>query len=99
MSDYFVDTNILLRLADETSASHKLVTRAVKQMLLNKNKLCIVRQNLAEFWAVATREYKANGLGWTIPQTKQHLETTLVTLNDVDFIRFGIQIVVPREEA
>jgi predicted nucleic acid-binding protein len=77
MAKYFVDTNVLLRLADETSPSHELVTRAVKKLLLEVHRLCIGRQSLAEFWAVATREKTVNGLGWTPSQTKHQLEVIL----------------------
>ena len=79
MPDYFVDTNILLRLADETSASHAVVTKTITNLITNKNRLCISRQNLAEFWAVATRAKEANGLVWNLTQTQFHLEMILET--------------------
>jgi predicted nucleic acid-binding protein len=79
MPDYFVDTNILLRLADETSVFHPVVTKTITGLVANKNRLCITRQNIAEFWAVATRAKEANGLGWSLTQAQHHLEMILET--------------------
>ena len=35
--------------------------------------MCVVPQNLYEFWAVATRPIAANGLGLTIPEAQKEI--------------------------
>jgi predicted nucleic acid-binding protein len=47
--------------------------RAIKILLGRGEELCIIPQNLIEFWAVATRPVAANGLGLTIDQTTRRL--------------------------
>lgn len=58
-----LDTNILLRLAKPTDAAHPTTIAAISALQAAGDVLCIVPQNLYEFWAVATRPQAANGLG------------------------------------
>ena len=60
-----IDTNVLLRLADDRSSEHSVAQRAVEHLLASNISLFISAQVLVEFWAVATRPDSANGLGWS----------------------------------
>jgi predicted nucleic acid-binding protein len=62
---WFLDTNVLLRLADERSPEHAAAEVAVESLIAREESLFISAQVLAEFWAVATRPLSANGLGWS----------------------------------
>ena len=59
-----IDTNVLLRLADEHHAMHAMASHAVEVFRRTKS-LCIFPQNVYEFWVVATRPVKENGLGYS----------------------------------
>ena len=73
----FVDTNVLVRLADPTSSGHAHARTAIQKLLADGELLCISAQITIEFWAVATRPVGANGLGWTIEQTNNHIAQLL----------------------
>jgi predicted nucleic acid-binding protein len=60
--NYLIDTNILVRLVDVVAPQHKEASDAVKKLLTNKEDLYIIHETLIEFWVVATREKKYNGL-------------------------------------
>jgi len=59
---YLVDTNILLRLVQENNPLHPDALKAVVLLKKEGEVLCIIPQNLIEFWAVATRPINNNGL-------------------------------------
>ena len=69
MEDIQVDTNILLRSAEPSHPTHYLAVNAVKRLLANDDRVCLIPQNLIEFWNVATRPVDNNGLGWTPSKT------------------------------
>ena len=59
-----VDTNILLRLAQPNHQQHQTAVDAITRSRVTGETLYITPQNVAEFWAVATRPVgAANGLG------------------------------------
>jgi len=58
-----LDANILLRLADPTSATHAIAATAVVALRAQGDALHIVPQSVYEFWTVATRPIANNGLG------------------------------------
>jgi len=58
-----LDTNVLLRGLDRSHPKSRVVRRAIIALRRQQNELCLVPQNLIEFWAVATRPVDANGLG------------------------------------
>ena len=60
-----IDTNVLLRLADDQSPEHSTAEIAVEYFLARNITLFISIQVLVEFWAVATRPDSVNGLGWS----------------------------------
>lgn len=66
---YLADSNVLLRLVYRRDPMHTDAQRAYITLRQNNEELCIVPQNLIEFWAVATRPASANGLGLTIEET------------------------------
>jgi predicted nucleic acid-binding protein len=59
-----LDTNILLRRAQPTHPSHTLAVDAVSRLLAAGEPLHFTLQNIAEFWNVATRPARHNGLGF-----------------------------------
>jgi predicted nucleic acid-binding protein len=70
---YLVDTNVLLRLFQPTHSMHDDALKAVVSLRRNGEELCVVPQNLIEFWAVATRPLDANGLGLTVDEASAEL--------------------------
>ena len=71
---YLVDTNILLRLVQKNSPMHCDTQRAILTLKKQGNFLCIIPQNIIEFWAVATRPLDKNGLGLSITQAEEESE-------------------------
>src|SRR5580693_3293519 len=61
--DTLVDTNVLLRLLQPEHAQYAIATTALAGLRQQESDLCIARQNLVEFWVVATRPVAENGLG------------------------------------
>ena len=70
MTQYLLDTNIVLRLSNADDPQHELATSAISTLLAKENECSVVMQVLIEFWVVATRPAKVNGLGWTTSQTR-----------------------------
>lgn len=70
---YLADTNILLRTAERTHPMHSETVAATRQLLRNGEELCVLAQNLIEFWAVATRPTSVNGLAMTTEQARAEL--------------------------
>ena len=62
MSKVGLDTNILLRLADPGNESFRIADEAINAMVQSGYEVVLVPQALYEFWNVATRTLKANGL-------------------------------------
>jgi predicted nucleic acid-binding protein len=62
-SPVLADSNILLRVAQPSHAHHAVALAALDKLLAQNFDLCIVMQNLVEFWAVATRPVASRGLG------------------------------------
>jgi predicted nucleic acid-binding protein len=58
-----LDTNILLRYASVADPNFAAVDRAINALHGSGEVLCVVPQNIYEFWATATRPVVANGLG------------------------------------
>ena len=71
---WLIDTNILLRLAQINSSQHTEATNAVDKLLAQGFMLCILLQNVSEFWNVCTRPLDKNGLGFSIAQADAELE-------------------------
>jgi predicted nucleic acid-binding protein len=74
---YLVDTNILLRLADNEDAKHPLVSAAVNELVNRGEEIVIAPQCIYELWAVVTRPRNANGLEWTLERTHSEVNRML----------------------
>ena len=64
---------------------HAVALAAVKKLFTDGHDLCLIPQNLIEFWNVATRPADKNGLGWTTEQADkdvQGLESAFTILPD-----------------
>jgi predicted nucleic acid-binding protein len=70
---YLLDTNILLRLAQPDCSMHSFAVDAIATLRQQEASICIVPQNLIEFWTVATRPLNVNGLGMTVATASQEV--------------------------
>lgn len=70
-----LDTNILTRAAQPGHAMHNDALDALDALRKQGEELCIVPQNLYEFWVVATRPLTANGLGMSTMQAEAELSS------------------------
>lgn len=70
MTQYLLDTNIVLCLSNPSDDQHSLVTRAITALLVQSDECYLTAQVLIEFWVVATRPVDVNGLGWSTEQTR-----------------------------
>jgi predicted nucleic acid-binding protein len=69
-----LDTNILTRAAQPGHSMHAAAVGAVAALRRQGEVLCLVPQNLYEFWVVCTRPVAQNGLGLT--PAEAHAELT-----------------------
>jgi predicted nucleic acid-binding protein len=60
---FLVDTNLLLRSIDPAHPMNGGAVHALSTLREQGEQLCIVPQNLIEFWNVYTRPLERNGLG------------------------------------
>ncbi|MEZ6101653.1 MAG: type II toxin-antitoxin system VapC family toxin [Pirellulaceae bacterium] len=68
-----LDSNILLRLSEPGHPHHVLASEAIQSLADQQHLMCVVPQNLYEYWVVATRPPADNGLGFTVEQAEQEL--------------------------
>jgi predicted nucleic acid-binding protein len=68
-----IDTNILTRAAQPGHPMHNDALNAVGILRARGEELCVVAQNLIEFWAVATRPLSANGLDMKTSEAQAEL--------------------------
>ena len=66
-----VDSNILLRLSHPASPQCQLALDSTAKLRSLGDTLCVVPQNLYEFWSAATRPIRVNGLGMSVAQVQQ----------------------------
>jgi predicted nucleic acid-binding protein len=69
-----LDTNILTRIAQPSHPFHATALSAVRGLELAGHTLCIVPQNLFEFWVVATRPMANQGLGLAAVEAKAEFD-------------------------
>ena len=74
MSDYLIDTNILVRLILPQDPLNPAAAGAVDELKRRGEKTCVAAQNLIELWSVATRPAEVNGLGMTVEKVKSEIE-------------------------
>jgi len=77
MTDYLIDTNILLRTSDPNSTQYSLAENAVYHLLNQGHELFLVPQVLIEFWVVSTRPVAVNGFGWNAQRSQAQIEQFL----------------------
>lgn len=77
MTDYVLDTNILLRASDRNSTQHTLANHAVYNLLTQGHKCLLTPQIIIEFWVVCTRPVEVNGFGWTTERSKTQINRFL----------------------
>lgn len=70
-----LDTNILTRAAQPGHPMYRDALDSLDALRQRGEVLCIVPQNLYEFWVVATRPLSANGMGMTPPQAEAELSS------------------------
>lgn len=70
---YLLDTNVLLRLRQPNHEHHQACFTAVSTLKTRNHELCIIPQNLYEYWVVATRPLESNGLGCTVSQAQKDI--------------------------
>ena len=71
-----LDTNILVRNADPADPLFPTVDTSLRMLRARGEDLCVVPQNLYEFWATATRSSVANGLGLTSLESQRRILLT-----------------------
>jgi len=74
-----LDTNILTRSAQPAHPMHADAVDAISALSTAGDELCVVPQNLIEFWAVATRPLNVNGLEMTTAQARAELFASKVS--------------------
>lgn len=84
MTQYLLDTNIVLRIGNRSDSQYSLVKEAVDRLIARSDKCCLCAQVLIEFWVVATRPAQSNGLGWTIETTRNELDQIVKAFSVVD---------------
>ncbi|HXD86033.1 MAG TPA: type II toxin-antitoxin system VapC family toxin [Urbifossiella sp.] len=72
-----LDTNILLRFANPIDPAHPVVHKVIVHLLTHGETLCVVPQNVYEFWVVATRPLTNNGLGLSIVECETEVANIL----------------------
>lgn len=92
-----IDTNVLLRFVNSEDALHPMATRAIDALHDQGTVICVVPQNIYEFWAVATRPQGINGLGWQSEQLRTIIDnpqTRLLFLDDhTDMFAIWLELV------
>jgi predicted nucleic acid-binding protein len=71
--DWLLDTNVLLRLAQPTHPTHREALEALDRLLARDDRVCVVLQNVIEFWSTATRPVEANGIGYSQSEAEEEL--------------------------
>lgn len=71
--NYVLDSNVLLRMAQDTHPMHAAATQATTTLIRQGDTIHVIPQNLYEFWSVATREIKYNGLGLSVGDAQNEL--------------------------
>ena len=61
-----VDTNVLLRQFEPGHAHHRVAVDSTTLLILSGEPVHVTAQNIAEFWAAATRPPAQNGLGLAV---------------------------------
>ncbi len=96
-----LDTNVLLRFADDTHPSYPTVVSAVDKLRDAGHTPLLVPQNYYEFWVVATRPTSGGGFGLTVPACVKLLQTvdaTFPVLADAPSLLATWRVLVARHD-
>jgi predicted nucleic acid-binding protein len=74
MSEWLLDTNLLLRSVDEQAEHHASALAALAELEIRGNGLHVANQSLYEFWVVASRPVERNGLGLSLSNINSLLD-------------------------
>lgn len=80
---YLLDTNVLLRDTDQSSAQHETARTALLNLASTAAPLFVASQVLVEFWAVASRPMKENGLSLGAPEIERRIAAYLTAFDFV----------------
>jgi predicted nucleic acid-binding protein len=69
----FIDSNVLLRIADPGDAKHDAAVTTLAALVNSGEILVITPQIAAEFWNVATRPVQNNGLGMSVDEARNEM--------------------------
>jgi len=72
-----LDTNILVRFTSGADPAHPVVRTAIQHLLGSRELLCVVPQDIYEFWVVATRPLANNGLGLSTAECEAKINSLL----------------------
>ena len=78
---FLLDSNILLRSVDPASPMNADAVASVAKLLAASETVCLVPQNISEFWNVCTRPAANNGMGFTPEQTEAEVARLEALLN------------------
>ena len=80
-----VDTNVLLRHFEPGHPHHRAAVDSITRLMESGEAVHVTPQNIAEFWAVATRSSAQNGLGLpvaVVAAVLDHIERVFALLPD-----------------
>ena len=77
MARWLLDTNLLLRSIERSSAHFEEAGQAMDRLAADGDILCVTGQVIVEFWGVATRPSEANGLGWEPAAVASEVDSVL----------------------
>lgn len=72
-----LDTNVVLRLVHSAAPEHTACQQAVLDLAGQGCRIVVPAQVVIEFWVVATRPTKVNGLGWSPTTTREKIDQLL----------------------
>ena len=96
-----LDTNILTRLVQSAHPQRLSALNAVNKLRQQGELLCIVPQNLYEFWVVCTRPAAQNGLAMTTAHTAleiSQIKTQFTLINDTPSILAEWELLVTQHQ-
>lgn len=70
---FLIDTNVFLRFVEVDSPEFHVCDKALEAIRKSSHSACYCAQIMIEFWAVATRPRKVNGLAMSIDQVKREI--------------------------
>src|SRR5688572_9720849 len=89
-----IDTNVLLRAAQVNHPQYQTAVDAVALLRQTGEEVCLVAQDLYEFWTAATRPINVNGLGWPVSQAESEIQR----LKSIYLIHDDIPAIYPEWE-